>query len=211
MPDSVRRGWSLDAAVIVRPAWTFRTLAAERAEGGIWIAWRRPLFVTAVLSTFVSLIAASSLTLRLVLSAFASWSFIPLLEVLALIALTLWRRDRSGLAGWIDNFFVGHAPWTALLITIAAVLSFVPHSLAWWLITGPFVWAAALVVVWSLYLDHCFFRFVLGARPWAAARHVALIRLLTWPLALWVIMGQSRNPWFAAAELARDAAEVWKR
>lgn len=65
-PDSVTGDWSIDARVLVRPARAFRSLADTPAgthrHSSIWIAARRPLFLTLVLASVASLVGTSVAT-----------------------------------------------------------------------------------------------------------------------------------------------------
>jgi hypothetical protein len=126
------------------------------------------------------MISAGSLTARIALSATFYWTFIPLCEILGLAIVTRGKLGRHSFAHAIDIFFAGHGPWTLLLIALAGALTFSTAPARWELLTGPALWATALVVVWSAYIDSCFFRHVMGDRRAGAIRDVVLQRLVTW-------------------------------
>jgi hypothetical protein len=176
--------WSLDARVMVSPSSTFRSIAndADRrvVDGRAWTACRRPLFVTLVLASIVSLLASGTLTLRLVASASIYWASIPIVETLALLVVVRRRVNRPSIPATIDLFFAGHAPWTLLLLAIASSLVFLPPDVGWTLLVRWWVWVMLAVIAWSAYIDFCFFRSIVGASRATAVRDVIVLRLLTW-------------------------------
>jgi hypothetical protein len=193
---------------MMRPARAFRFLGDQPGEGGLRVACRRPVFVALVLGAMVSLIASSGLTIRIAGPAAVSWCFVPVAEALALAAVTWRRRKGVLLSVLLDRFFAGHAAWTLLLIVTAGTLAFVPPAMVWRLLTGVCLWTAALVVVWSAYVDLCFFRFVVGAGRAAAVRDVAVLRLLTWTVVFWIFAVPAGTPRAMAQEIAEVLAEV---
>ena len=175
---------------MLHPAEAYRLL--ERQGGrGIWLALKRPLLFAFTIACMVSFITSSTLTLRLVGPAIVLWSFIPFIETASLIAVCWSERQKISFPRIIDLFFMGHGPWSIWLIGMVAVWSFLsPESkgfdfkigLLWR--DGGFV-AATL---WSLYIDFCFFRSVLGRNPARASRDLLLERLISWSLII-SIMG----------------------
>jgi len=203
--------WSLDARVLVRPGRGFQSLAGTRTTPGVqskfWIALRRPLFLTLVLASGVSLLASSVATVRLVAPTALYWSFVPLVEILAL-AIVLWRRRGGRMFFLIDTFFAGHAAWTLFLLVIAAAITVSSPRYWWFLITGPAIIGILLVISWSAYVDVCYFRYICGARLPRAIRDVLLHRLVSWALIFWIFAVPDPTPLGVIQEIVRAMAEV---
>jgi hypothetical protein len=205
--------WSLDAHVLVRPAREFQSLAsvhAAQSRSSFWVAARRPLFLTFVLACGVSLIATSVASLRLIATSGFYWCFVPVVEILAL-ALVIWRRPESRpFAHLVDLFFTGHAAWTMYLLIVAALLAMLPPIYWRAVILGPGLIGITLVVVWSAYVDVCFFRHVCGVTLGRAIVNAALHRFVTWTLVLWIFAVPTPTPFGVYHGLARDIAEVMR-
>lgn len=203
--------WSLDALVLVRPARTFRDLAAAELPGvtrsSFWIAARRPLFLTFALGCVISLLATSVATVRLI-GAALYWSYVPLIEILAL-ALVL--RGRGGPRGWaalIDTFFAGHGAWTLFILVAGAVFPVTSPMTWWFIIIGPAVVALFVVSAWSAYVDVCFFKYVCGSTPRRAVAQVALHRFIAWTLIFWIFAVPETTPLGVFQEIADAIREV---
>lgn len=206
-------GWSIDARALVRPAATFSDLARARhahTAGGFWIAARRPLFLTIVLASVISLIGASVPTFRLAAPTAVYWAFVPLVEVLALAVVVRHRRGARSLGALVDVFFAGYAAWTLFLLMLGGVLAIAPPEHWWFLIMRPVLIALILVVGWSAYVDVCFFRHVCGASRRRAIGDAALYRLITWTLIFWVFAVPSATPVGVIHEIADALAEVFR-
>jgi hypothetical protein len=176
-------GCSPDVWVMLNPAAAYRLLVRESPGGGIWLVLKRPLLLAFVLGCTMSLITTASLTLRLVGPATIYWSFVPLVETGALAAVCWSERRIVSFPRAIDLFFTGHGPWTLWLIGLSAIWSFFPPVKAFSL-TGA-VWlygASAIVILWSAYIDFCFFRFVVGRNRTRAGRDLLLHRSISWSL-----------------------------
>jgi hypothetical protein len=132
----------------------------------------------------MSLFTTGTLTARLVGPTTVYWAFLPFVELLALLVLIGRRGRPPSLPQAIDTFFAGHAPWTLLLVGIAATWAFLPPQRAWELLTTLWVWTALLAVVWSARIDFCYFRTYLGASRRGALRDVLLWRALVWTAVL---------------------------
>jgi hypothetical protein len=203
--------WSLDAWAMCRPDRAFRYIASQKTGRGLWLALRRPLFVAFILGCGISLMTTGVLTLRLLISVTAYWTFVPAIEALGLIAVL---RKPSGNASWaatIDRFFVGHGTWTLFMTVLAASLAFLPPHTAWRLLTT--VWLVVLVVVlaWSAYVDFCFFRWVTGASWASAARRLLVHRLLTWTAIFIVFAVPNLSPVALGEELREIFVEILRR
>lgn len=169
---------------------------------------RRPLFLAVVFGCVLSVTATGTVTLRVAGPAAVYWSFVPLVEVLALMALILHRRPRVPLPLAIDAFFAGHGPWILFLVAFSTLLSFMPLSLWWALLTGPALWATAFVMLWSAYIDFCFFRVLLAESRVAAVRDVVVNRVLTWTVVFVVLGVPALTPRGIAKEIAEALQEV---
>lgn len=204
--------WSLDARALVRPARTFQELAATQQPGSVrstfWTAARRPLFLSLVLGCVISLIGAGVATIRLIGTTAIYWSFLPLIEILAL-ALVVWRRRGSwSFASLVDAFFVGHAAWTLLLLLAGAVMAVTPPQHWWFIITRLAVVAIVLVVGWSAYVDVCFFRYICGTTLASAVRSAALYRVIVWILIFWIFAVPEGTPLGVIQEIVEAITEV---
>jgi hypothetical protein len=87
----------------------------------------------------------------------------------------------------VDLFCTGFGVWLLWLagiavITAAAPPAYVSLAFSLWLDAG-----AAVVLLWSLYVDYCFFRDALGRPRSAAMRGLFVHRLLSWTPILLVI------------------------
>jgi hypothetical protein len=203
--------WSLDAWVMCQPNRAFQYIAMQPTGRGAWLALRRPLFVAFMLACGISLMTTGVLTLRLLISVMAYWTFVPAIEVLAL-AVVLWRTQREGaFAAAIDRFFMGHGPWTLYLIAFAGSLAVVPPNIGWTLITTVWLWMLAVVLCWSFYVDFCFFRWITGARHPVALRRVLIHRLMTWTGIFVIFAVPNLSPSALSSELSEAIAEILRR
>jgi len=204
--------WSIDARVLVRPARAFRVLADAAAgthrHSSIWIAARRPLFLTLVLGSVASLVGASVATVRLIAPTAVYWSFVPAAEILAL-AIVLWRRRGAHrLPHLIDAFFAGHAAWTLFLLIVGATMAVASPQHWWFLITRPAIGGLVLVTAWSAYVDFCFFRHVCGAGATRAIGDLALHRFIAWTLIFWVFAVPEPTPFGVFQEIVEAGLEL---
>ncbi|HKE01059.1 MAG TPA: hypothetical protein VKE69_08620 [Planctomycetota bacterium] len=197
--------WSRDAWVLVRPAAAFRFIAANPAIGSpLRLLCGRPAFVAFVLGCVVSLAATGTLTARLVFPAPLYWAVVPLVEIAALAVALPRRSARISFPGAVDAFFTGHAAWTLCLVGLVTSLALVAPTLWWTLMTRVGVPGLLLVLLWSLYTDFCFFRFVIGSSPRAAAWAVALHRAVSWAVVALIFAIPALSP----AGIAREIVEV---
>lgn len=200
--------WSLDAWAICRPKRAFQFIAAQPAGGGLWLAIRRPLFVTFALGCGISLLTTGVLTLRVLLSVTTYWTFVPAIEAVALVAVV---RRRPGGATWaatIDRFFVGHGTWTLFLILLVGSLAFTPPHVGWRLILTTWLPMLGVVIGWSAYVDFCFFRWISGASSGGAVARVLVHRVLVWIAVFVVFAVPDASPAAFAAELREIFEEL---
>ena len=204
--------WSLDARALVRPARTFQTLAASETPGQIratfWTVARRPVLLSLVLGCVISLIATSVATKRLIGATALYWSFVPIVEILALAAVVWRRRGARTLLSLIDAFFAGHAAWTLLLLITGAVLSVAPPQYWWFIISRLALPGALLVAAWSAYVDVCFFRYMCDASFAGATASAALYRVIAWMLIFWIFAVPDPTPLGVIKKLVEAVTEL---
>jgi hypothetical protein len=158
-----------------------------------WTGLKRPLWISFLLGCTVSFLTTRALTLRLILPSMIYWSFVPLIQIAALAAVSR-RQDRKSFrfSELIDLFFRGYSPWVYWLIGMCALFVFLSpssKSLDW---TVSILWldgGAVLAVALSLYIDFFFFRSVLRRSRTAAVRDLALQRLISWFVIMGIIAG----------------------
>jgi len=202
--------WSLDAWAAISPAAAFRDIATRPSSHRTWLALRRPLFTAMVLACGVSVLSAGVVTPRIALSAFVYWAYVPLTEMLTVAAVTWRMKTRPPMATVIDRFFIGHAPSTLLMLALAGTLTSLPFDTWWAMLTGPLLWAFALVLLWSAYVDFCFFRDALQIRPARAVVALFAQRLLTWTTVFVVFGVVAPSVRVLAWELTDAVREVMK-
>jgi hypothetical protein len=184
---------------MTQPRSAFAALARQPAGGGMWLAIKRPLFLAFLIGCTISLVTSPGLSLRLAAGATVCWSFVPIAGIAALIAVRRRNPDGLSLARTIDLFFTGQGPWALWLIGLSAIWSFLPPARAF-AFSSPF-WlygAASVAIVWSAWIDFCFFRFVLGRGRVGAWGGLLLQRLISWSLVILVFGAPSIPPEIAA-------------
>jgi hypothetical protein len=140
----------------------------------------------------VSLLTSGRLTARLVVPGAVYWSFVPLIEIAALAAVCRSKLRSISLARAVDLFFSGFSPWLLWLAGFAAIWSWLDPIQAFaWTNTVWIRGSAVAVLAWSCYIDYCFFRWVLEARPAVAARALLGHRLISWTGWLACFLGSS--------------------
>ena len=177
--------FSTDTLASFRPAATFRVMAAQPSSSSFWLMWRRPLVLALIMGAMVSLAMTGTLTARLLLSGTLSWSFVPLIEVVALAMVLRRRATRGALATHVDVFFAGFSIWYLFFIGIALVpaapLRFSQIAFGWLEYVGT------AILLWSLYVDYCYFRYAVGRTSGEARGDVFLHRALSWMPILLII------------------------
>jgi hypothetical protein len=149
----------------------------------VWLGLRRPLFLAFFIGCTVSFLTAGTLTLRLLAPAMIFWSFVPIVEVVALAAVCWKDRTDISFASLVDTFFAGYKRWFLWLAGMSVIWTLTSPSakpLDWtvsvvWLIGG-----VVIALVWFLYIDFHFFRSVLKRSPALARRQMVIQRLISW-------------------------------
>lgn len=157
----------------------------ERARLPVAMALRRPLLVAIVMGISVSIAATGRATPRLVAGTTLTWSYIVALQIaIALPLIVAGARRTVGLSRALDLFFAGHAPWSLLMLAVAAWSPWtVGHGL--W----PIAVLALVPLVLTLRIVAAFFAEVLAMDPVEARRMTLLHQGLTWSAfvgVLWV-------------------------
>jgi hypothetical protein len=151
--------------------------------------------VAVVIGCVTSLLTFSGLTLRLAAPGTFYWSFVPLAEVLALAVACAGERGRVPFRTKVDLFFTGHLPWLLWLTGLAATFSFLPAAQAFALTDSLWLYCAApVVIVWSAWIDFCFFRSVGGNSGGAALGRLILQRAISWSLIVVIFSGGALLP-----------------
>jgi hypothetical protein len=176
-----------DLRVLLRPAATYQALA--ELEGGA--AWQRPLWFAFLCGCTASLITSGRVTLRLVAPCAVYACLVPVVEIAVLAALLRGRRNVPFRRA-IDLFFMGHSGWSLWLLMVAAIFAFVPPAEAFLYTGSVFRWTTVgTAVIWSGYIDYCFFRCVSPDRP---AWNLLMQRTLSWTVGLILFGGASLWP-----------------
>ena len=206
--STVNAGWSLDARVLVRPAAAYLAAVDRTACPGLLTATRRPLFVALVLGCVMALLASSVVTARLAFPTAIYWAFVPLVEALAFLPLARRWRARVAPSVLIDTFFAGHAAWTLTLIVLGTTMTVVSPERWWFFITRVWLYAAAVVIAWSAYVDYWFWRHYLRATPGQALGRLAIHRAVVWLFVFWLFALPIATPGELIAEISEAIGEI---
>lgn len=158
--------FSPEIGVMLRPQKTFAAPSLGAVSNPGWLGWRRPLFTVLIFSCCISLLTQSRLSLHIVGSTAIYWSLVPFTAIAGLAAVQRgWPKAQA-----VDRFFVGYAPWLLWMIAFAiygpgAVGT--PAAFTFWEV------AAAVVLLWSCWIDYRFF---------GSAGKLLLHRAVSWTL-----------------------------
>lgn len=158
------------------PSREYRLRLAERRPI-TWVgALRTPILLAVMLGLLNATAAAGHVSLELVLHEIASWSFVPLLQLMtgaALIASAPARR--VSFPGSIELLFAAHGPWSLWLVAATLLQTINPNP---YIVVG----SGAVPMLFTAVLLMAFGREVLGltAREarWRVAAHQAVTVLL---------------------------------
>ncbi|HLW88282.1 MAG TPA: hypothetical protein VKR57_07290 [Terriglobales bacterium] len=184
---------SPDIWIMLRPGAGYQRLVRQGAGSKGWAAAQRPLFIVLALGCLVSLVTAGGLSLRLFAAGAVNALFVPLLEIAVLAGL--WRgRRRMPFAQTVDLFFMGHGPWVLYLLIFSAIWAFASpvHAFA---LTARWMWLLlGVMMFWSVGIDFCFLRYVLGESDAQAGWKLVVLRVITWSVGLEIFGGGSLWP-----------------
>jgi len=146
-----------------------------------WLA--RPLFTAWLLGCVVSLLDSGGLTLGRVIPSSLTWTWVPLVEALALAAVWKFERRPVSFTTAMDGFFAGNAPWWLWLIAFAGCRSLFSETI--WL------GLAAVAGAGTALLDYRFFRSIESGSP---LRDLVVERVLAWVPSILLFGGASLVP-----------------
>jgi hypothetical protein len=172
---------SPDLSVMVRPVETYQALRVDPSRRSWGDAVGRLALPAAVLGTSTAIWATEHVTLRLVVSLVACWSFAIALQLAAAFVLILPARRRLALAAALDLFFLAHGPWSFWLI----------GSAIWVLMSSPLArpaqahaLTAIVPAIWTAMLVFVFCRVVLDCDRREAIRRTAIHQAVVWTVTL---------------------------
>jgi hypothetical protein len=181
-----------EACVAIAPAATYRRLLADDTPVTIWGVLRRPALVLLVMGVTVPIMTIQRVTVGLVATALASWSFVVAIQMMvgaAVIATAPARRVR--MARSLDLWFATSLPYSLWLLTVSVWASTDRGGAS----TDQLIVSALAPAVWTAFLVSVFCRTVLGTTAfgsyWRAAVHQAAVWLIGLSLVAW-----SAGGWF---------------
>lgn len=185
--------WSSDEVrVMLRPERTYRRLADEvnatkDGSNPFWRAFKRPLFAAFMIGAFASLTSSGRFNALLVIDGMLFWSFVPLLQLLAITCVVLvLARGRFATTKAIELFFIGYGPWYLWLLIISGSCLLVPaKQIVLWPVQSGWIMPATLLIVWA-WSNLTTFGFLRGALNLSTVR--AAVALLVYNLFLWGII-----------------------
>lgn len=182
--------WSDEARLLVHPGAVYRRLASDTGEpAGLALLLRRPLLLALLLGATVSGFASGRFSLRLILDGVLSSAFLPATQcaALALVRRTGTRRALPFTRA-SDLFFAGNGPWLLFLAAQTLVFASVPPRALSPLLV-PAIFACALPLAWSCFIDFQFFKEVMGRGTRGALADMLLFRVIAWTGALGYFFG----------------------
>jgi hypothetical protein len=189
---------SSDLHLALAPAATYRRLIESGAHG-TWRAALAPLvFSLLLIGSTVAILAVRRVTIGLLATIAASWSFAVLIQALAALLLIASSRRRSvGRARAFELLFRGHAPWSLWLLGVAAVGMMGSPPI------GLILATAVVPLGWTAIVVSAFCRSVLGTTPdgarlRAAAHQACIIAIMlcyiAWAAGGWFRIAQAVTP-----------------
>jgi hypothetical protein len=169
----------LDLRLALAPFATYRQLVAEPQRGSWLRTLERLALVALIVGVCITLSSARTVPLDLVLTGLLIWSFVPVLQLFAAIALTVIPRSRPvSLARALELLFMGHLPWSLWIVIMSGISAFtripVPQSVELLTLLIPGAWTALIV--------SAFCQIVLGCTPRGARLLTAGHQTVTWAL-----------------------------
>lgn len=168
-----------DIELALAPADTFDRLARTRIDGSVAALARHVLLALAVMGASVAIFATGRVSIELVATIAASWSFALLVQALAAAVVILPARARvvTRLRAF-ELWFQAHVPWSLWFLLPPLYFVIVGRR-----VTDTMVAAAALVpIAWTAVLMHAFASRVLQSRR----AHVVIVvhQTVLWGLTL---------------------------
>lgn len=173
--------FSPDVHVMVSPSRAYAEAVRAPARGA-WAAVRRPALVALAIATSTAFSSTAHLTLALLVSGLACWSFVPLVQTATAVAV-IWRAESTPLplARRLDLWFMGHLPSSLWIVIAGFIIGNAPaHALP----ERPLLLSALIAIVWTNVISAAFCRVVLGDSRRAAIARVSVHQVVTWGIAL---------------------------
>jgi hypothetical protein len=171
--DTLLCVWSDEALLMVRPFAHYRALSAvDAASSGVWLALRRPLLWLLIFGAFVSFTTAGRWVSVHVLAAGLQWIFVPLYQLVWLLAVVRLTGTKRPVAQLVDLFFAGQGPWLLFALAISGVCIFSPAvwpTFRWMMEHGVLIAIFLVAIAWSALLTFAFFRSALALSTRIAA------------------------------------------
>jgi hypothetical protein len=162
---------SPEVEIMCAPRRAYSELAAKPRALSVLDASYRPLIVGVTIGTSTSISSTAHVSLGLVASVTACWSFLVVIQVLAAwMVIPSAARRGMGTACALDLLFSGHAPWSLWLLATVfwALMLPISHRDSRWLLGSMMI-----PIVWNALIVFAFFRSAL-----ALPHDVALRRMV---------------------------------
>lgn len=157
--------WSAEALLLVRPFRTYRALSPLRAER-TWSDLARGVCLELVLlGAFVSLTSAGRLVLGHMLFTAVFWGFLPLLQIVAVIAAVRVASPRERSIPALSLYFEGLGPYYVFFLVLPAICLLAPDvygAMTALLRVGALPLYLLGTIVWGGVITWAFFREGLG-------------------------------------------------
>ncbi len=161
------------------PATAYAELAVDSGHARPWAALRRPLLVALVIGAATSLSATGRLTLGLVLSGAACWSFVPAIQLGTATLILRSPRTRLSTSRRLDLWFIAHGPWSLWLLSVAALVTWATDGWMW-----PIVFSSIIPIVWTAWMARAYCRTILQDTTRQARVRITKHQVLTWTIVL---------------------------
>lgn len=173
-------GLSSEVHVMLAPARAYAMYATRAGRGGLWIAIRRPLFVSLIQGVAISMVATHTVSAPVLVVVTLCWTIATAVQIVAsLIAIGSMSHPHIGTARAIDLWFMGHAPWSLWLLAWAAILT-------WGWVASGMPWIAVLTMAVPAAITYrivvAFGEQVLRADRRDAVRRAVLHQVLIWTI-----------------------------
>jgi hypothetical protein len=184
---------------MLHPSAAYRQLVQQYPMIHPLAALRRPALAALVAGAAVSIAGTGRVTVPLLLSTTAYWSFAFVWQLLAAAIATRAAHVPLSFAQRLDLFFAGHAPWSLWLLIAAAWSQVFPAHADLYIV----LCTSAVPAVWTSIIVFVFCTGALGLEHRQAIVRTLLHQSLIWLLAFVYIAWAVALPARASALLAR--------
>lgn len=136
--------------------------------------------VALVIATAASVVSTERIDLSLLVAGFFGWFFVPVLQALTGLLLTV-RSNRLPWRRALEAYFALHRPWSLWTLIASALLLGVPLARDY---SFALILTAAIPAIWTIALLIAFCREHLGMSRGQARMRVALHQVVTLGLAI---------------------------